>query len=97
MSKKSIEVYDNVDHKSYIRFMFLTAGNKMLADEIRWLKKFNYLPETCVCCGKKVNQFSAICYQCSFTKTKDNLKNIKNKNEVEEVKKYLIKNGINYI
>lgn len=85
MSKKSVlESCDNVNHKEYIDYIFSFSLYDMWADDIRWLKKFEYIPiDECVVCGKKVFQRSCICYHC---KEKDK------KIESLEVKKYIKKN-----
>lgn len=65
MSKKSIECYDNVDHKNYLEMIFAFTGD-LMADEVRWLKKFKYVPiEKCVCCGNEViGQYHCLCFNC---------------------------------
>lgn len=79
--KRIVDCYDYVDHSQMLDFIFNITSNKMWADDVRWLKKFKYVPDKCVCCNNLVDTYSCICYECS-----------KSKNEIEEVKKYINKN-----
>lgn len=85
MSKKSVlESCDNVKHDEYLDYMFQISLYDMWADDVRWLKKFKYVPvDKCVVCGSEVSKYSCICFNC-----KDKGKKV----ESVEVKKYIEKN-----
>lgn len=80
--KKTIECYDNVDHEDYIKLIFSTTIDNVWAEDIRWLKKFGYIPKNkCILCNSEVSEYQVLCTKCKKSKTEiDSLKlYIKNK------------------
>ena len=64
------EFYDNVDKEDYLNFLLLTCINNFVAEEIRWLKKVEIIPnDKCCCCNKKTLE-NMKCYVMNVRKKK---------------------------
>lgn len=63
--KKTIECYDNVIHKEYINLILSMNFENVFAEDIRWLKKFNYIPQNnCLSCNCKISKYQILCLKC---------------------------------